>query len=189
MRKYLLAIAGIAVVLVGGFYALNSYIYSEKQGEGLPYDPKQALFFVSGEPVELRDGVAQAVTDLGGASATTIRYFGNELSHDIDGDGVEDVVFLVTQETGGSGAFFYAVGALKREDGYLGTHAALIGDRVAPQTVEAGEGRAVVVNYADRAPGEPMSAQPSVGKSLTLLLDPATLQFGEVVRDFEGESR
>lgn len=176
-------------VLVGGFFVLNSYIYNEKQGTGLPQDFKEVTFTISGEPVTLKDGVAEAYTALGGASKTIVRYFGNEVAHDIDGDGVEDMVFLITQETGGSGTFFYAVGAIKRGNGYIGSHAVLIGDRIAPQTTEKGDGRIVIVNYADRAPGEPMTARPSMGKSLYLLLDPETLEFGEVVQNFEGESR
>jgi hypothetical protein len=135
----------------------------------------------------LTDGVAEAQTALGGESMTTIRYFGNELFHDVDGDGEEDVVFLVTQETGGSGTFFYAVGALKRGEEYVGTHAVYLGDRIAPQSTTAGEGRQVVVNFAERAPGEPMTASPSIGTSMYLLLDVDTLEFGEVVQDFEGE--
>jgi heat shock protein HslJ len=37
-------------------------------------------------------------------------------------------------------------------------------------------------------PGEPMTALPSVGKSIWLKLDPLTMQFGEVVQGFEGEA-
>lgn len=188
MRKIFIGIVGIAI-LIGGFFALNSYIYKEKQGEGLPKDFRDVTFWVSGEPVTLVNGVAQAQTALGGASITTIRYFGNEIIHDIDGDGIDDVVFLITQETGGSGTFFYAVGALKRDSGYTGTHAVYVGDRIAPQNISKGEGRQVIVNYADRAPGEPFTTPPSVGKSLYLLLDPKILEFGEVVQNFEGESR
>ena len=176
------------VVLAAGVFVLNSYMYDEKQGEGLPQDFRAVTFTLSGEPVTLVDGVAQVQTPFTGASITTVRYFGNEVTHDVDGDGVDDVVFLVTQDAGGSGIFFYAVGALKREGGYIGTSGVLLGDRIAPQTTEKGEGRMVIVNYADRAPGEPMAARPSIGKSIWLLLDTQTLQFGEVVRDFEGES-
>ncbi|MBI2109211.1 MAG: hypothetical protein HYT93_03495 [Parcubacteria group bacterium] len=190
MKNIFIWIVVVLAVLIGGFYVLNSYIYNEKQGDGLPQDFKEVTFTISGEPVTLKDGVAEAYTALGGDSKTIVRYFGNEVTHDIDGDGAEDVVFLITQETGGSGTFFYAVGALKREEGgYIGSRAVYLGDRIAPQTTERGEGRIVIVNYADRAPGEPMTARPSVGKSLYLLLDPKTLEFGEVVQNFEGESR
>ena len=46
----------------------------------------------------------------------------------------------------------------------------------------------IVVNYAERVPGEPFTTQPSIGKSIWLLLDPETMQFGEVAQNFEGEA-
>jgi hypothetical protein len=45
------------------------------------------------------------------------------------------------------------------------------------------------VRYRDRGPGEPMTAQPSVGKSVYLKLDAGAVRWGVVVPDFEGESR
>lgn len=182
MKKILFALF-ILIVIIGVIVALRDADTS------LASNFKEVSFWISGEPVKLVDGVATVTTSLGGSSATTVRYFGNELAHDIDGDGVEDMVFLITQEAGGSGTFFYLVGALKDGNGYKGTHAVYIGDRIAPQTTNAGEGRQVVVNYADRAPGEPFTATPTEGKSLYLLLDPETKEFGEVVQNFEGESR
>jgi len=193
MKKIVGWVVLLIAVGIAGFFALNTYIYNEKQGSELAQKVQDLTFFISGETIDFENGVATAKTSLGGESETTIRYFGNEIEHDVDGDGVDDIVFLITQETGGSGTFFYAVGALKRDDGYIGTHALYIGDRIAPQTITPGEGRQVVVNYADRlpaqagAPGEPMTAQPSVGKSLYLLLDTEDLQFGEVVQGFEGD--
>jgi hypothetical protein len=47
----------------------------------------------------------------------------------------------------------------------------------------------IVVNYADRAPNEPMTAQLHVGKGVYLKLDLETMQWGIVAPDFEGESR
>jgi hypothetical protein len=99
----------------------------------------------------------------------------------------------LSQNTGGSGTFFYAVGAIITDDGYVGTDGYLLGDRIAPQTINPSPNPrhkdVVVVNYADRAPGEPMSAQPSVGKSAYLKLDSSRMQWGIVEPDFEGESR
>lgn len=188
MKTILIGIVAV-FVFVGGFFVLNSYIYNEKQGENFSKDHKSVMFYISGEPVALKGGVAEAYTDLGGDSKTTVRYFGNEVVHDIDGDGAEDVAFLVSQETVENNNFFYVVGALKRGDGYVGTHAVYVGDRIAPQSTEAGEGRQIVLNYAIAASGDPLTASPSIGKSLYLLLDTETLHFGEVVQDFEGESR
>lgn len=81
---------------------------------------------------------------------------------------------------------------------YIGSQAFLLGDRIAPQTTAMDEGRTVrgtkrqnviVINYAVRLPGEPFTARPSAGRSVWLKLDPATMRFGEVARNFEGESR
>lgn len=178
-----------ALLLVGGFYALNAYIYKEKQGPNLPSDFKEVSFGIGREVVTLRDGVAESQNPLtDSASLNTVRYFGNELEHDIDGDGDLDVVFLVIQETGGSGIFFYVVGALNTPNGYEGTRAMLLGDRIAPQTTEPGKGTWVIVNYADRAADEPMGVRPSIAKSMVLRYSPETRDFGEVVQDFEGES-
>jgi hypothetical protein len=185
MSKKILTIVVIALVLTGGFFWLNSYIYEEKQATATD-DYKNAEYMFSGERVKLTDGVGGTENFMGGASKTVVRYFGNEAHTDLDGDGREDVVFLVTQEAGGSGTFFYLVGALNTERGYVGTQAVLIGDRISPQTTEVHDGL-VVVNYADRAVGEPMTAEPSVGRSLRLLYDPEAMDFGEVVMDFEGE--
>lgn len=78
--------------------------------------------------------------------------------------------------------FFYVVAALATEHGYKGSASVVLGDRIAPQTTESGPGNSIIVNYLDRAATDPMTTQPSVGKSLRLVLDPVTMQFGEVVQ-------
>jgi heat shock protein HslJ len=190
MKTTIYILIAIAV-LVGGFYAFNNYIYNEKQGDPvvkeMVTDPKNATYKVNGEAVTLKDGVSEVAIPDSSAKVVT-RYFGNELKTDLNGDGREDTFFLLTQETGGSGTFYYAAGALNTPDGYVGTQATLIGDRIAPQSTNKGTGSIVVVNYAVRKPGEAFTVSPSVGKSIWLKLDPAALQFGEVVQNFEGEA-
>jgi heat shock protein HslJ len=149
---------------------------------------KNAEYLIDGRSVRLVDGVAESAAAPGSTARIVTRYFGNEVWHDLNGDGQEDVVFLVTQETGGSGTFYYVVAAVSAPGGYSGSQALLLGDRIAPQTTQLLPGGIVAVNYAERRPGEPFSTQPSVGKSIWLKLDTATLQFGEVVQDFEGEA-
>lgn len=156
-------------------------------------DPKNATYIIEGKAVTFVDGVAETDTAPGSASKIVTRYFGNELKTDLNNDGREDVVFLLTQETGGSGTFFYAVAAVNTANGYVGSDGYSLGDRIAPQTTEVSQNpkqkNVIVVNYADRAPGEPMTARPSVGKSVYLKLDTETMQWGIVLPDFEGESR
>lgn len=104
-----------------------------------------------------------------------IKYFGNEAYGDLNGDKIEDVVFLFTYEPGGSGTFFYAVAALKTAEGYKGTNAFLVGDRIAPQNTEINSSTLhgvysaeINVNFAQRRKGEPFTARPSEGAVLLL---------------------
>lgn len=193
MRTLAIITAG-AVLIVVGFLWLNDYIYDQKQG-GVE-DFREVEFYLSGEMVRLVEGAATTQMTMGSTTPSTVRYFGNEAKGDLNGDGLSDMAFLITQESTSGETFFYAVGAIQNFAGrYQGTDAVLIGDRIAPQTTEirsmldGAAGIFLIVNYADRAPGEPMTAQPSVGSSLYLKLDPQTLSFGELVQDFEGESR
>ena len=151
-------------------------------------DHKNTEYTIAGRTIWLVDGVAEVAAAPGSAARVVTRYFGNEVRGDFNGDGREDVVFLLTQETGGSGTFFYAVAALNLERGYVGSEGTLLGDRIAPQTTALRPDGIVVVTYADRAPGESFSTAPSVGKTIWLKLNPTTLQLGEVVQDFEGEA-
>lgn len=187
MNKVLLYLIGTIIILGGGFFLLNNYIYNEKQAFAAK-DYKDAEYLIGGERIRLQNGVSEKTTGSDSASPAVTRYFGNEVRRDLNDDGREDVVFLLTQETGGSGVFFYVVAAINTERGYVGSEGLLLGDRIAPQTTELGRGKIVIVNYADRAVGADFASQPSEGKSIWLLLDPETLQFGEVAQNFEGEA-
>jgi len=187
MKKILIGIGIAAAILIAGFFIINSYIYNEKQ-EAQAADYKDAEYVIDGKRIKLENGVSETETAPGSASKTITRYFGNEVNLDLNDDGREDIVFLLTQETGGSGTFYYVMAALNTEAGYAGSDAVFLGDRIAPQTTEKGEGKIVIINYADRKAGEDFSVVPSVGKSIWLILDPETRQFGEVQPNFEGEA-
>ncbi len=126
--------------------------------------PKDATYQIEENPVTLVNGLSEVEAAPGSASKTITRYFGNEATGDLNGDGKPDVALLLTQESGGSGTFFYAAAALQTEGGYVGTNAILLGDRIAPQPTTIQNGT-IVVNYAERKPGEPFTAAPSVGVS------------------------
>ncbi len=152
-------------------------------------DEKNAAYGIENVDVVLVDGVSRVPAAPGSASMVTTKYFGNEVRTDLNGDGRQDVVFLLTQEGGGSGVFYYVAFALNTENGYVGGRTVLIGDRIAPQTTELGPNGTIVVNYADRKPGESFATRPSVGKTLRLKFDQESGGvFGVVANDFEGEA-
>ena len=189
MHKFSLSII-LTLLFVGSFFVARQDPISEV---GTRFDYRNISYMVDDEEVRLVDGVAEKETAPGSATKTVTRYFGNEFNTDLDGDGRDDVVFLITQETGGNGVFFFVVAALNTVDGYRGSDGYLLGDRIAPQSIYQSTNprhvRVIVANYADRALGEPMTAAPSVGKSVYLKLDTTQMRWGIVEANFEGESR
>ena len=200
MRKTILIVLGVAtvgifLVAVAGMYKFN-YLASQPEHDvdgnrGPSFDLKNTTYSIDGTLVTLLDGSSEEGIP-GSTQKTVTNYFGNEVRTDLNNDGREDIVFLLTQNTGGTGTFFYVVAALNTEEGFKGSEGFFLGDRIAPQTTEISEDpghqNVIIVNYMDRDEKQPMSEEPSVGKSIWLKLDTETLQFGEVVRDFEGEA-
>jgi predicted lipoprotein with Yx(FWY)xxD motif len=135
---------------------------------------KNATYTIDGQPVTLVNGYSEVASAPGSVSKTITKFFGNEATGDLNGDGIPDTAFLLTQTGGGSGTFYYVVVALKAANGYTGTNAVLLGDRIAPQTTQIEYGE-VVVNYADREPSEPMTMKPSVGMSKYLRVEKGML--------------
>ena len=188
----------IALVVVGGVIGYTIYFGSNSNP---PIDnivkseatsPKDATYIINGQSVTLVNGISVVPAVPGSATIVTTSYFGNEVTHDFDRDGRQDTAFLITQNTGGSGTFYYVVAALNMARGYVGSAGFPLGDRIAPQTTEMSQNPTtpdvVVVNYAEKKAGEPFTVQPSIGKSVWLKLDIKTMQFGEVVQNFEGEA-
>lgn len=191
MKKLFLSGLAAVVVLLVGFFILSPYFYNEKQAT-VSTDYKNVTYLIEGQSIKLVNGEAESETAPGSASKIVTKYFGNDLQTDLNGDGREDIVFLLTQNLGGSGTFYYVVAALNTPQGYVGSDGYLLGDRIAPQTIELSPNPkqvgVIVANYADRAPGQPMTTQPSVGKSAYLKLDTASMMWGVVEPNFEGEA-
>ena len=174
MRRLLVLIAVIAAIIFGVLFFLP-----EQSTDAPPapdtatstpvFDPKHATYRIEGVEYDLRDGVFED-------GGVRVALFGEPTMGDIDGDYDDDAAFLLVFEPGGSGTFFYAAAALRERDSYRGTNAVFIGDRIAPQTI-AITNRVIMANFAERAPGEPMTADPSVGTSAYL-----TVERGELVR-------
>ncbi len=141
-------------------------------------DPQNVTYIINGQPVTLVNGVAEQEAAPGSAEKIVTRYFGNAVEVDLNSDGKLDSGFLLTQATGGSGTFFYVAAAVQNPAGtYQGTNAIFLGDRIAPQStnVDPSNPAQFIVNYADRATGEPMSAQPTQGVSKTFKVDSGIL--------------
>lgn len=182
---YLIVIVTLAVAVIGFFYLPKNTKITNINSNN---DYKNIAYEIDGQSVLLKNGFAEVQVAPNSASKMQVQYFGNELLSDINSDGREDVVFLLTTKTGGSGTFYYVVGALNTENGYIGTDGYFLGDRIAPQTIERSQDArhkdVMVVNYAERNKGEPMVTQPSIGKSVYLKIDNKTNRWAIVANNF-----
>lgn len=139
-----------------------------------PKDAADATYLIDGEPVTLRAGVAETAAAPDSEAVIVTRLFGEPVRADLDADGDMDAAVMLERSGPGTGRFYYVAAALT-ETGYVqGTEAFLLGDRVAPQTLEF-RGGLIIANYADRKPGEPMTAQPSMGASVYFRIEKGAL--------------
>jgi len=164
-------LAPLLILIVVGMLVMM--VAFNRRNPAVVGDYKSTLYQIDGVSVQLVDG--QAETLIPGSSLTTYTtYFGNEAKGDLNGDGLDDVAFLLTQDGGGTGTFFYVVAALKTATGYKGTNALLLGDRIAPQTTRIDAG-VITVTFATRAADEPFSTRPSVGVSQQFVIKDGVL--------------
>ena len=175
MNKILTTIIIIGAMLFGGWYFLASTPTEEPEKNEAASSPLGATYLIGGESFTLVDGSAEKESTPGSATKNKVSVFGEPVYGDVDIDGDDDAVLILVNDPGGSGTFYYAAMAMRTDQGFLGTNVLLLGDRIAPQTVEIRNGIAIA-NYADRAPGEPMTARPSIGKSAYMTLEKGELK-------------
>lgn len=137
-------------------------------------DPMNATFIIEGDTIRLVNGHYEAHAVPGSATRTKTIVFGELAKGDLTGDDTEDVAMIVSHDPGGSGTFYYVVGATNSDGGYLGTNGVLMGDRIIPQSVAIRDG-VIIARYLDRHLGESMSTTPSVERSKHLILEEGRL--------------
>ncbi len=186
--KIFLSIATLLLILVIGFFVVN-----KRKEPTVINNYKNAIYQIDGKTVTLVNGVSETAIVPDSASKVVTRYVGNEFKTDLNNDGREDIVFILTQEMGGSGVFFYVVSALNTKHGYRGSDGYLLGDRIVPQNIGASTNprhkNVLMVDYKDRAQNDPMTTAPHISKSVYIKLNTINMKWGIVEQNFEGESR
>ncbi len=153
--------------IIGFITIIVLYLIFKRSDEVEKNDYKNIAYTIDGQEVVLVNGVAETPAAPQSITKVVTMYFGNEARGDLNNDGVEDVSFLLTEESGGSGTFYYVVTALGTATGYKGTNAVFLGDRIAPQSTYI-KNEKLTVSYADRTQGESMDTVPTRGVSKTL---------------------
>ena len=176
MRKALLVSAAVLGVLVGAVAIAGFLRFNFTSGGDVISDRKSSseisdlTITIDTQEFDMSDGVAVIPPSQGSATANTLRLIGVPVMGDSDGDGNPDAALLVQHDPGGSGTFYYAVVAVNDGGSYRASNALLLGDRIEPRAVEFADGR-FVYTYAERKPGDPMSARGTVEESVTVTVD------------------
>ena len=194
MKKTIFFVGGSIIILIIAIVAIGLVYFqlTKKDRENnIPivsvFDVPNMTYTVGGETFTLINGKAEKEYTSDSATKNTLSIFGQPLYADLDKDNDLDAALWLVNNPGGSGTFYYAVLAINNGNDSFTTNALLLGDRIAPQTLEFDSGRALF-NYAERKAGEPMTTQPSMGKSLWIQYDLQRSEIGEWVKDFEGEA-
>ena len=165
-----LVLGGVGYFFIKSPLTPTTKVDNAQKADGA-FDLYNQTFTIDGESVTLKNGLAEREAAPGSATKVVTRYFGNEIKGDLTRDGQDDIAYLVSRETGGTGVFYYAVVAVKTALGYKTTNAFFVGDRIAPQNnyIVSNE---LNINYAERRPGEEFSVPPSQGAVLLLKVTP-----------------
>ena len=148
-------------------------------------DPLNATYIVEGHHIRLINGRSETRPAPGSATKVITSALGKPVYGNLDGMGGVDAALMLTYDPGGSGTFTYVAAALADNGMVRGTRAILLGDRVTPRDISICNG-VVIANYANRRPGEPMAAPPSVAASKYVVLEAGALK--EITPLGEGET-
>jgi hypothetical protein len=140
----------------------------------LPTSPLNATVKIGETELALVDGKAE--TDIPNSSAKTVTtVVGEPVIGDVNDDGVNDTVMILTQNGGGSGTFHYVAAALKSDLGYMGTNAVLLGDRIIVDKVRVENG-VIKISLATQGEGQAMTDTPNVPETKYVVLTTPLLE-------------
>lgn len=185
MKKIIIwiVLAVVIMVAIAGIFRFNFTDSSDViPGKNLP-DVRNMTYYIGTEGFALKDGFASHLRVTTSSTTNTLAIFGEPVYGDLNSDGkTNDVALWLVNNPGGSGTFYYAVLVINNSEKYQVTNTLLLGDRIAPQTLEIHDGK-VVYNYAERKAGKPMTTQPSIGKSTWINYDATNNLISELIKN------
>ena len=140
----------------------------------LQTDPSNTSYLIEGKLVELINGRSEREAAPGSDSKIITAVLGSPAVGDLNSDERPDAAVILFQNGGGSGSFIYVAAAIKQKDGYHGTNAMFLGDRITIDQLSIRKGK-IRVQYRDRRPEEPMAIKPTVPRSFCLIVQDGEL--------------
>ena len=181
-----LALATIALSLIG-CQGVNRSESTPGPTAKFGSDPLNTTYTIGNQPVRLVDGRNEEPAAPNSSSKIITQARNTPLFADINKDGIDDAVLILTQSTGGSGTFYYVAAAIATPGGYRGTTALLLGDRIKPQRIEIIDTKARI-SFLTRGSEESFADDPTVSRQMDVMYVAENQQLAEVAIDFEGEA-
>lgn len=140
------------------FVNINTSATSTKN---INFDPLNFSYDIEGEKIKLVNG--NSVSDIvpGSIEKLETTTFDKPAIGDLNKDNKNDSAILLTQDSGGTGLFYYLVAIINDAGVVKNTNSIFIGDRIEPVSLSIKDGR-VELNYIDRNQDDPMTADPTV---------------------------
>ena len=134
--------------------------------DGIGWEDLENLAFeVAGDLVRLEDG--RATVAYSGASSSVFTLQNRVVQGDLDGDGDEDVVAHIVEQSPGSGVFHLVVPVIDDGDAAAARPPIAVGDRIVMDSIAVRDGL-IEVSLFDRAPDEPFTI---ISRRTTLEID------------------
>ncbi|MDB5264838.1 MAG: hypothetical protein JWN64_409 [Parcubacteria group bacterium] len=161
-QRILLTLAVLVLVLGGLYLFITLSTAKYKQAPEAPVTSyKDGVYTIDGKDVQLLNGTSEVEAAPGSAVKIKTAYVGNEATGDLNGDGKEDIAFIISQNKGGAATMYYLVAAFKTDTLYSGTNAILLGDRIAPDSVSI-QGGTILAKYKGRNTWEAPTVNPTI---------------------------
>ena len=181
-----LALAAIALFLIGCQATKNQEPVPESV-EQRKSDPLNTTYTIGNRAVILVDGHSEEPAPPNSSGKIIAQVHNQPLVADINKDGIDDAVLIVTHSTGGSGTFYYVAAAIATPTGYEGTAGHFLGDRIKPQGIEV-IGSKVRIHFLTRSSDQSFADEPTLPQRMDVIYVAENQQLAEVAIDFEGEA-
>jgi hypothetical protein len=144
--------------------------------EGKNSNPLNSTYWIEGRGYDLKDGKCRVESGAGEKTFITTSVYGPYAKGDLNGDGVPDIGLILEQEADKGDAIFYAVAAVKSGEQYKGSHAALLGEDIVPNSIEI-EDCVMTVGVRGQISYPSAAAGVSVERSFRMQLNNDRLEF------------